>query len=1106
MESIWEILKIEQTNDIRAIRRAYGIMAAKYNPEEHPEEFLRVRKAYEQALAAADEHGSTAANTQADLPDDRSNTQNTQADSPDNRGSTTANTQADSSADLPNERNKALADSPDDRSNTQNTQADSPTDPPDAFHWNFTEEAAPADTPAIRKFRELYLGKRKKDRNAWSDYFLSADFLAVYRDPDFLSAMLNTVQDNLESNPPAKEFLTELYITYGLTESRTAAGRIEPEEGAAFDGIEYVLKLAETGPVIKRFKGNDEAMRNGFRDYRQLLRIAAREPEADEEQLLLGKIVDRYTLSNISDKPIQNAWQYELSQRHPKSIRLLSYFFANQELPEKAYQIVWDHLHLNNTLYGKEKLLYGELKEAVLSRTPAVAEKPKPDYQKLTNELSECRAHGAASEIDRLFAREDFQAALLDLYFVEQKLLKYFIMPWDDPHYINRLEEFYTSHPNAPLRGQLFSRIRDWRNDYRVKQELKEDNACVPEHGLFDFTKRAYVRYYLNAGFHRAKGLNDYQADLADVLVRRLPASPEWTKKLLDPETGAFPAGKPAVSVRFDEDVLEIFFYPKHLAYRWNGKDYGPCYPWELLQDATEELFWLLLPIAQAPFAEHEAVNRELCRRLSALLLHPEDAVVIADCITGKICRLESEADDYQPYFTFYEELGERLLGCDVYRNGEMVFFEETENGEQLLPTGQYQAQDMEMASVIARRIFGELRGAETSDAFPLPERMPTRLLLKNQWGSPSVIEGSQLTEEILLENLKQFFAGKRVRVELDWNGAGSLVFRKEGRLERYLCMYFDHQAHSWNALIAQPEVYAVIEDDQIQYTPFGLGMLPDYLIHQNTYSIQSRLKDIFDQLGRNQPKPQPGMWDSHVHRIRKELRYHYDMRVYGDFSPEQTKNPLTADFDFAILPSKLLWTDPDGRQQEHMVNARRDAMLVQDRLRDYMSGRLASLCLSWQMVVSPEDAETAKAATAAKNASEAATATTGNGSENVTTETGNGSENVTTAAGNGSEAVAPQTLPVRSIELLRDQNKHRMLYADELCGSRQWLVSNVGEYLDAEGKKYRKETFLGKTVPGYLVHEDLERIRGCLDLLLPVIDVPDRIVTMFGEFAPDPS
>ncbi|MCR4856032.1 MAG: hypothetical protein K5908_07660 [Erysipelotrichaceae bacterium] len=53
---IWEILKIKETNDKKQIRDAYREQLSYTNPEDKPEEFKRLREAYEAALAYADEH------------------------------------------------------------------------------------------------------------------------------------------------------------------------------------------------------------------------------------------------------------------------------------------------------------------------------------------------------------------------------------------------------------------------------------------------------------------------------------------------------------------------------------------------------------------------------------------------------------------------------------------------------------------------------------------------------------------------------------------------------------------------------------------------------------------------------------------------------------------------------------------------------------------------------------------------------------------------------------------------------------------------------------------------------------------------------------------
>ena len=52
--TIWEWLEIEETTDRSLIRKAYARQAAKYHPEEAPEEAMQLREAYKRALALAD--------------------------------------------------------------------------------------------------------------------------------------------------------------------------------------------------------------------------------------------------------------------------------------------------------------------------------------------------------------------------------------------------------------------------------------------------------------------------------------------------------------------------------------------------------------------------------------------------------------------------------------------------------------------------------------------------------------------------------------------------------------------------------------------------------------------------------------------------------------------------------------------------------------------------------------------------------------------------------------------------------------------------------------------------------------------------------------------
>ncbi len=53
MKNCWEILSIEATKDIKEIKRAYSKLTATYHPEDDPEGFLTLKKAYNQAMSYA---------------------------------------------------------------------------------------------------------------------------------------------------------------------------------------------------------------------------------------------------------------------------------------------------------------------------------------------------------------------------------------------------------------------------------------------------------------------------------------------------------------------------------------------------------------------------------------------------------------------------------------------------------------------------------------------------------------------------------------------------------------------------------------------------------------------------------------------------------------------------------------------------------------------------------------------------------------------------------------------------------------------------------------------------------------------------------------------
>lgn len=54
--NIWQILGLEPTGDLAAIKAAYAVQAKRYHPEDHPEEFRTLHDAYRQAVRYAKRH------------------------------------------------------------------------------------------------------------------------------------------------------------------------------------------------------------------------------------------------------------------------------------------------------------------------------------------------------------------------------------------------------------------------------------------------------------------------------------------------------------------------------------------------------------------------------------------------------------------------------------------------------------------------------------------------------------------------------------------------------------------------------------------------------------------------------------------------------------------------------------------------------------------------------------------------------------------------------------------------------------------------------------------------------------------------------------------
>lgn len=89
-----------------------------------------------------------------------------------------------------------------------------------------------------------------------------------------------------------------------------------------------------------------------------------------------------------------------------------------------------------------------------------------------------------------------------------------------------------------------------------------------------------------------------------------------------------------------------------------------------------------------------------------------------------------------------------------------------------------------------------------------------------------------------------------------------------------------------------------------------------------------------------------------------------------------------------------------------------------------------------------------------------------------------------------------------KHIVLLQEGGRFLMAWLEEEKRTVQYHVADTRTYMDVEGKKYPKDTFQGRTVPAYLVHDGVTPLRNALELLLANLDDPVRITGRFAEYA----
>lgn len=277
MEGLWKILELEPTRDVSAIKRAYAQKTLTCHPEENPEGFLELRKAYQAAMDHAERGTDDRAEPEAALNKAEPNAMDAVI-----RGTGIDGSDAgEADLGLPDTEDEgwSLADNP----------------------KRATGSNPYTDHDAIRNFLDLYTGKQRKDQKRWLDYFTSDAFLDVAWDWRFTALLLERITELEKEYPVNREFLIWLCVAYQFAVRRSvyrnpdgsertefqfqirAGAHFQNCAGAQFEGQESVFEIATKGPAPKYPKGNELAVFESFTEYRRLLSMAEKDVWSEQE-------------------------------------------------------------------------------------------------------------------------------------------------------------------------------------------------------------------------------------------------------------------------------------------------------------------------------------------------------------------------------------------------------------------------------------------------------------------------------------------------------------------------------------------------------------------------------------------------------------------------------------------------------------------------------------------------------------------------------------------------------------------------------------------------------------------------------------------------------
>jgi hypothetical protein len=932
--------------------------------------------------------------------------------------------------------------------------------------WSLREQEDDGPNPyeggeAITKFMELHTGKQRKNPVMWMNYVTSDAFLDAAWDPRFTALLLRKVREVLADVQPNRECMTWLNVAY----------QFSGMEVRSFDGMADILQIAALGPAPKTPKGNEFAILQSFLDYRHLNSLADAGRWDQEAIEAFRVILNRYSSAYIRERCEQRVTPD--CERHPAGVRVFLHFFRREDLPDTLFREAWQRLNLKSAVMGRAKVLYGPLRELAVQRVPGIdGEAPAVSFLQLNRNLDaylkRIRANPETEleESRAFFESPEMQQALPVPRFLEQQLLHY--SPWRregmGEGLVRQILDYYRAHTDIPRAGEVIAALADDLRLCEAKRWSREDEQADPEGIPYDerltLRHRPLLRWWLNTAFYTAQD-PETGTPLLEHLEKHLPYQASWSRRFALREDGT------PRTVAAAMGAVEIDCYPMHLEYRVNGKPvYRPCLTWEQTAWESGDGFALLLPITAAPYSRFNDVAQEIYQRLNYFPIPQDDWTLVARCLAGYVCCLLPDQETREvppPEKALPLELsmeGGGKLYIAVWREGgeSITIYRQTTSGrrmlEQLLPDpdGTWTAAHTSLEA--ARQRLAELTTPTYFDCSRL-RKLPRHIYCTPVGGVEACLTHIDLLREELEEEepippeilvtgealsalLGRFAIGELERLEMEWE-QGRLVLCHDG--DKYACLYFENsfgRGNHWYALLADAEMYRTIDCNDVVYVPFGMGKLAEYSIF---HSIQDLLQDMDLVLG------QMG-WGQ------------LQAGGPGGWLWSGEVNLQDSQHKFLMAQQKLGGISPTRGQNYYL------AKFVLSRA----ASELETVDLGGERTVMALKAGTY--GLAAVGLAQILSGKLERVRLSWTFQTSEG----------GTE--------LRHLVLLQEQGKYMMFWLQD--GDRLALAYGADE----------PRWFMGRVLPGCLVHADPGRLRNGIDLLLDDIDNTEPVLRQPGQFA----